>query len=500
MASAINIMGELQDRENKSDSSDQIWIPPVVTVVGHVDHGKTTLLDSIRRSHVADKESGGITQHIGAYQIEFQGKLITFIDTPGHEAFSAMRGRGSRIADVILLVIDAAEGLRPQTLEALALAQASPAILIVVLNKVDLPAANVDRVKHQLSQQGLLVEGFGGQTLCLEVSAKTGQNLNTLLEMIVLSSQLHPPASRPEADLEAYVIESQLDRQRGPVATLVIKNGTLRLGQEIRTASVGGKVKQLLDDGGRRQDLAPPGWAVSVLGFTKVPAVGEAVAVGQFVAAPSSVIKSESPLRPSFEKRDQPLRLMVKADVSGSLEAIQGSLNRLPAFGDKIGLVFAGVGDVTDSDVNFAKASSAIILAFRVKVPVSSQKMAESLAVEIRSYQIIYQLIEDVEAAVKGLNVWQKSEGTGQAVVLKIFSLSSGDCVLGCRITQGTLRLGDVVELHRGEVALGRDRIKSLRIGQDRVEKVAAEKECGLLLRGEVADPRAGDCLSVVSG
>lgn len=483
---------ELSDVNKKED----FWTPPVITVMGHVDHGKTTLLDTIRNSHVAAKESGGITQHIGSYTIESQGKKITFIDTPGHEAFSAMRSRGGKVADIVVLVIDVSEGVMPQTLEALESALSYKAPIIVALNKIDLPGANPNMVKGQLAKSGLLVEGYGGDTVVVEISAKTGQNIDSLLEMILLTAQLNPPKGRRDLPLEAYVIESKLDRRRGPVASVVVKSGKISLGNEISTGATSGKVKQILDDKGERLSEVGPGQSVEVLGFNGVPAVGESVKIGKSTVLEQKVsLPSGVPL--PFDVEGPRLKVILKADVMGSLEALKTSLNHLPLFNSQASVIFSGVGDVSDSDVNLAKAVSAVIFAFRVKTIDSAMQMAESLSVEIRSYQVIYKLTEDVEKALEGISAWKKSEGPGQALVLKIFPLNSGDRIFGCRVLQGSLRTGDRVKITREGAEIDKARIKNLKIGKEKVDRVIAEKECGVLLTA-VAIVLVGDKLEVI--
>jgi len=475
---------------------ENYWMPPVVTVMGHVDHGKTTLLDTVRHSHIASGESGGITQHIGSYTIEFQGKKITFIDTPGHEAFSAMRSRGGRVADIVVLVIDAAEGVMPQTLEALMSALSYKVPIIVALNKIDLPSANSNMVKGQLAKSGLLVEGYGGDTVAVEISAKTGQNIDSLLEMIILTAQLNPSKGRRDLPLEAYVIESKLDRRRGPVASVVVKSGKISLGDEISAGTTSGRVKQLLDDKGERLSTVTPGLFVEVLGFNDVPVVGELVNRGKSHVSEQKIgLPIGAPL--PFDVEGPMLKVILKADVMGSLEALKTSLNHLPLFSSQASVIFSGVGDVSDSDVNLAKAVSAVIFAFRVRVVEGAVKMAESLSVEIRSYQIIYKLTEDVEKALEGISAWKKSEGPGQALVLKIFSLNSGDHIFGCRVLQGSLHTGDRVKITRTDTEIGKSRIKSLKIGKEKVDKVMAEKECGALLTGAVG-VLIGDKLEVI--
>lgn len=482
------------EKSKNAHNQESSWTVPVVTVMGHVDSGKTTLLDTLRQTHVASAESGGITQHVSFYSLEFQGKRITFLDTPGHEAFTSIRSRGGRVADIVILVVDAVAGVQPQTLEAISHAQGFGVTIIVAINKVDLPSANPALVKNQLATAGLLLEGFGGVIVCVEISAKTGQNIDNLMEMVVLASQLNPPPGNPLSPLKAFIVESRLDRRRGPVATVVVKSGRLAVRDRVWAGSESFRVRQILDERGKGVTSLSVGEAGEVLGFSKVPPVGVEVRADLPVKEESQ--PSAVPTALSLPRSKKALRIIIKADVTGSLEALKLALSRIPLLGEKLSIVFAALGDVSDSDVSLAKATSALILTFRVKADQPTARLGESLGVEIRHYQIIYKLIEDIEEALKGMAAWQKSEGVGQATVLKVFPLHSGDRVYGCSVTQGVLNLGDTVRILRGETELGKNKVKSLRVAKDKVGQVSAGKECGILLSGDIAG-QVGDQLEV---
>lgn len=436
--------------------------PPVITVMGHIDHGKTTLLDTLRKSHVAEHESGGITQHIGAYQVEFAGRKLTFIDTPGHAAFSAMRSRGVSATDLVILVIDAVESVKPQTKECLQLIKASQTPFLVAINKMDLPGASVAVVKKDLADNGVMVEGYGGDVVCCEISAKTGQGLDQLLEMVLLLTDMQSLKNEPNTLLEAVVIESSLDKQRGPVATVVVKKGTLKLGDNLDLAGTTGKVKALFNEKGESLTAVFPGCPAQVLGFSTVPPVG-ANTITNAVSDSGLVTK---------------LKIILKADVSGTLEAITQNL------GPDVALISAGIGEVNESDVALAQSTGAKIIGFRVKTTATAIKLAEIESILIKNYSLIHELLDDLQAQIlKLLEPTIDEEILGQAKVLQEFS-AKGESIAGVEVLSGKLSKGDLVHLIRNKVTVAESKIKSIRQGKEEVDKAKAREQYGLSFTG----------------
>lgn len=429
--------------------------PPVVTVMGHIDHGKTTLLDALRKTNVASKETGGITQHIGAYQVNYQGKGLTFIDTPGHAAFAAMRSRGVSATDLVILVIDAVESVKPQTKECLQLIQASHTPFLVAINKIDLPNASAAVVKKDLADCGCLVEGYGGDVVCCEISAKTGKGLDQLLEMLLLLAEMQGLKSEATAPLEAVVIESALDKQAGPVATVIVKKGTLRSGDQISLAGAEGKVKALFSDRGERLKEVLPGCPARVLGFKTVPQIGAST-----LANPAAT--------------GAKLKIILKADVSGTLEAISKNL------GSDVALIQSGIGEVNDSDVLLAQSTGAKIIAFRVKTASSARRLAEIEKVLIKNYTLIHELLDDLQLLIlKLMEPTIDEEILGQAKVLQEFKIKDGR-VAGCEVISGKLSIGDTVHLQRNKTDVADAKIKSVHEGKDTVEKAKKGGQYGL--------------------
>lgn len=456
--------------------------PPVVVVMGHVDHGKTTLLDHIRHTNVAGKESAGITQHIGAYQarVPHEGKesLITFIDTPGHEAFSAMRSRGGKVADIAVLVVAADDGVKPQTEEAIAHIKAAAIPMIVAINKMDLPTANADRVKKGLAEQEVLVEGYGGNVAVAEISAKTGAGVPELLELLLLTAELEELKGDPAAAATGVVIEGKLDKFRGPVATVIVKDGTLRLGDEILVGGVRGKIKQMVDGFGTKVSEAGPATPVEILGLESVPAVGAELGQGAASASPATPATSEPT---GLEKKPDQINLIIKADFAGSLEAILGSLGQLPQEVTKLNLLHSGTGEITDSDINLARATGAFVLGFRVKPSASAARLAETQKVQLMTYEVIYELIDDMKAALEGISLAAKPIPTGVGEIIATFPYND-KLIFGTRVKEGSVNRGQPIKVVRGEEEVAAGRVKSIRHVKDEVPKAEVGKEYGILV------------------
>ncbi len=465
--------------------------PPVVCVLGHVDHGKTTLLDYIRKTHVAAAETGGITQHIGAYQIKLksQGKTITFIDTPGHAAFNKIRCRGVKVADLAVLVVDASEGVKPQTLESLQILEEAKIPFIVAANKIDLPGTSVDKVKAQLAERGVLVEGYGGQVVLVPISAKTGKGVDELLEMIILQAEIQELKAELNVQPEAVVIETKLDCRRGPLATVIVKKGVIHLGDFIVSGS-GGKVKSMLDENGYLVSEAEPAKPVEILGFKELPEVGSLIKFSNsMIINRKKVTFTHKKLKPVIEEikeKNKCFKLILKADVNGSLEAIKSSLPQ------EVVLISEGLGDVSESDVLMAASAKASILAFRVNFPQAVKKLAEFEKVNVKTYQVIYQLLEDIEKEVLHL-IEPTVEETilGEATVIAEFKIK-GAHIAGCRVVKGSLNLGDQVRFKRTENFIGEAKIKNMQKNRQDVKTVKAGDEVGLVFVPDV-DFKIGD-------
>ncbi len=458
----------------------KITRPPIITVMGHIDHGKTTLLDTLRQSNQAAQESGGITQHIGAYQINHQGRKLTFIDTPGHAAFTAMRSRGAQVTDLVILVIDAVESVKPQTKECLDHIRAAKVPFLVAINKIDLPNASPDIVKKDLADADILVEGFGGDIVCVPVSAKTKKGLDQLLEMLLLLADMQKIQADPQASLQAVIIESSLDQKRGPLATIIVKNGTLKIGDNLQAKDTLGKVKALFDASGKKLIQVLPGQPAQVLGFKQVPPVGSQVTSSE---SPSLPPPSESPPKTSLPETDtnvKKLKIILKADVVGTLEAITQNL------GDEINLISSGVGEVTESDVLLAESTTATILAFRVKIISAAKKLADTEAILIKSYSLIHELLDDVQQQIlKLLEPTIDEKITGEAKVIAEFTVK-GQHIIGCQIESGKLTVGDSVHLQRGKDQIADSKIKSIHQGKDSIDKAKKGEECGILLSSQL--------------
>ncbi|MBA4386176.1 MAG: translation initiation factor IF-2 [Anaerolinea sp.] len=486
--------------------------PAVVTILGHVDHGKTTLLDAIRQTNVASGEAGGITQHIGAYQVVQKNRLITFLDTPGHAAFTSMRARGAQGADIVILVVAAEDGVMPQTKEAIAHAKAARVPIIVALNKIDRPDANPDFVKKQLSELGLVPDEWGGNTMIIPVSAKQKKGLEDLLEAILLVSDSIEIHANPEGKVTGTVIEAQIDKARGVVATLLVQNGTLQSGDTVLAGETYGKVRAMFDYLGKKVKSAGPASPVQVLGFGDVPPAGdlfqvvasekEARAVIQERQTEKSrhaVTASKATLEQLFEKFQagevRELPLILKADVQGSLEPIINSLNELSQGDIKINIIHAETGSISESDVMLATASKAIVLGFNVGADNAARNLADQQGVSIRLYEIIYRMIEDIEKALKGmLEPELKEISVGQAQVRAIFTINKVGTIAGCRVTQGEVRRNTRIRVMRNGEKVFDGEISSLKHEKDDVKEVRQGFECGISLKG-YNDLSEGDIL-----
>lgn len=455
---------------------------PVVAILGHIDHGKTTLLSKIRERDLTKKEFGGITQHIGAYQVKHQGKQITFIDTPGHVAFSKMRARGAKVTDLVVLVIAADDGVMPQTKESLEHIRAAKVPFLVAINKIDLPQANPKTVKEQLQKEMVLAEDLGGDVVCVEVSAKTGKGIDELLEMILLLAEMEGLRKDATGSLEAVVIESSLDYQRGPICTVLVKNGSLRVGDEVKAEGFLGKVKAMFDENGKRVKEAGPSRPVGVLGFKEVPLIGSKVAkVGASEATKKEVVKKKD--KPKIFADKGKFKIVLKSDVKGTLEAL---IDSLP---DEVQLIFQAVGDVNESDVLLAATTGAQIIGFNVRIPSGVVKLAETERVRIRPYNIIYELLEDIKRQLTKPEI--SEEILGEAEIVAEFEIEK-ERIAGCRVKEGRITKEDKLRLQRGEKILGNMKIKTMKHKKEDITEAIKGKEFGAvftpLLDFEIGD------------
>lgn len=452
--------------------------PPIVTIMGHVDHGKTTLLDAIRKSSVAAREHGGITQHIGAYQVEFEKNLITFVDTPGHAAFEQMRSRGAEVADIVVLVVAANDGVKPQTIEAIKHIKIAKKPIIVAITKTDLPDIFLDKVKGELQKAEVLVEGYGGDIPVVEVAATKDKGISELLEVISLSWQLNPEMSFPNEPLEAVVVESKMDKNRGSVVTVIVKKGTVKIGEKILVDGEPFTVRALVDDGGKNIGEAGPSKPVEILGFKKAFDVGTVVRDTNFTKAAleQGPVDYTAIIAHAQEVRDK-FKIILKADVLGSMEAIIANLS------EKIMIVSSSVGDVTQTDVAFAKVASAPIIAFNVKVANQLKAQAEREKVVIREYRVIYELLEDLDAVAEGFETAKlQSKIKGRAKISASFDIE-GKRIAGCVVTFGKINVGDTVLLKKNEDDSGQEaRIVSIKRFKKDVPVVNNGQECGIAL------------------
>jgi translation initiation factor IF-2 len=489
--------------------------PPVVTVMGHVDHGKTSLLDSIRKARVAVGEAGGITQHIGAYHVETGRGVVTFLDTPGHEAFTAMRARGSQITDLVVLVVAADDGVMPQTIEAINHAKAAKVPMVVAMNKIDKPEANPTRVKQELLAHEVVSEEFGGETQFIEVSAKTGKGIDQLLEAIQLQAEVLELRAPVHAPARGVVIESRLDKGRGPVATVLVKSGTLRKGDVVLMGAVFGRVRAMNDENGKPVNEAGPAIPVEIQGLQDVPRAGDDLLVlnderkareialfrqGKFrdvKLAKQQAAKLENVFDQIAEGAAKSLALIIKADVQGSYEGLAHALTKLSNEEVRVNIIHTGVGGITESDINLALASKAVVIGFNTRADAAARKLAENSGVDIRYYNIIYEAVDDVKAAVTGMLAPEKKESViGMVEVRNVFKISRVGTVAGCMVTDGLVRRGSTIRLIRGGVVIHSGELDSLKRFKDDVREVKAGFECGLSIRN-FNDVEVGDQLEV---
>ena len=496
----VDVIAELL-KEDEEDEDDMVPRPPVVCVMGHVDHGKTSLLDAIRNTNVTRGEAGGITQHIGAYVVNIKGQKITFLDTPGHEAFTAMRMRGANATDIAVLVVAADDGVMPQTVEAISHAKAAGVEIIVAINKIDKPSANVERVKQELSEYELIPEDWGGSTIFVPVSAHTGEGIENLLEMILLTAEVSELKANPNREARGLVIEAQLDKGKGPVATILVQKGTLHVGDFIAAGACNGKVRAMMDDKGRRVKEAGPSTPVEILGLGDVPNAGEILMsfesdkeaknfAGAFVTENKSRLLEETKGKLSLDNLfDQiqasdlkELPIIVKADVQGSVEAVKQSLTKLSNEEVIVKVIHGGVGAINESDVSLAATSNAIIIGFNVRPDTTAKQLAEQEGVDLRLYKVIYQAIEDVEAAMKGmLDPVFEEKVIGHAEVRQLFKASGVGTIAGSYVLDGTFQRNCKVRITRGEDQIFEGELASLKRFKDDVKEVRAGYECGLV-------------------
>lgn len=479
----------------KSESTTEEKLrAPIVTVMGHVDHGKTSILDAIRHSNVTASEYGGITQHIGAYQILHKGKKITFIDTPGHSAFAQMRARGGKAADIVVLVVAADEGVKPQTKEAISHALAAKVPIVVAINKIDMAGANSQKVKQELAQESILVEDWGGTCVCVELSAKTMQNIDKLIEAILCVADLQQLKVDPSGELEAIIIESRLDRKKGVVVSCIVRNGTLRLGDKVTSGGYVCKVKSMMDDKGNNIQSAGPSAPVEVLGFKEVPRVGDLI-----VYEGSELVElaaQEDQLEIIGKDAKKTIAVVLKADTQGTLEAVKSSLAELITSSIEatyaIKFLYCGTGDISESDVMLAQsAKGGVVLGFNIRVSPSVADLASGNKVKVKTYKTIYELVEDAKNILEGTAVEEEAKIKGRGQVIQLFRLPSGDTIAGTKVIAGVLKSGGRVSIYDKNPADATDEdaplytgiVRSLHKGQEEVKLIGKDMECGVLLR-----------------
>ena len=494
---------KLEAMHDEADNEeDLVKRPPIITVMGHVDHGKTSLLDAIRKTSVASGEAGGITQHIGAYSVMCKGEKITFLDTPGHEAFTEMRARGTNVTDIAVLVVAADDGIMPQTIESINHAKAAKVPVIVAVNKIDKPGANVEKVKQSLTEYDLVPEEWGGDTIVVPLSAKTGEGIDKLLEMILFLAEYNNYRANPKRQARGSIIESRLDKGKGPVANIIVLNGTLHVGDYVVSGLASGRVRGMVDDKGRSVKEATPATPVSVLGFTDVPNAGDGIFVvedektaKQIVAERTAKIKNEAAQQGQKVTLDdvfsrikegemKDLNIIIKADVQGSVEALKASIEKLSNDEVKVSVVHGGVGAINKSDLMLAGVSNAIIIGFNVRPDSESKALAESTGVDIRLYNVIYEAIDDVNAAIKGLAAPKFKETIlGRAQIRSVIKISGVGNIAGCYVLSGKLARNAKVRVYRDDVVIHDGTVSNLKRFKDDVKEVAAGYECGLSLQ-----------------
>ena len=495
---------KLFDVSHNDDEKDLVKRPPVVTVMGHVDHGKTSLLDAFRKSNLVGNEAGGITQKIGAYQISFNNEKITFIDTPGHAAFTAMRARGAKSTDIAILVVAADDGIMPQTVEAINHIKAAKVPMIVAINKIDKPEANIDKVKQQLTEYDILPEEWGGSTIVVPISAKTGQGMDDLKSMILLVADMEELKANPNRKATGVILEAELDKNRGPVATVLVQNGTLKIGDSFLAGITYGKVKAMFDENGKAVKTAPPSTPVSVLGFYEVPSSGD-----EFYAVPESIskqiiqeridkIKKEKSLKTSGVSLDdfmnrvhegslKNLNIIIKADTQGSVEALTSTLKPIANDEAKVNIIHSAAGAITESDVELAETTKAIIIAFNVKPVQKAKLLADKQKVEIKEYKIIYEVVDDITNAINGmLSIKYEEQLIGFAEIRMVFKLSSAGKIAGCMVKDGKASRGCIAKIKRGNEEIAKTTVESLKIIKEEKAEVLKGYECGIKLHDDV--------------
>jgi translation initiation factor IF-2 len=499
--------------EEKDDEADLRERPPVVTIMGHVDHGKTTLLDAIRHTNVTAGEAGGITQHIGAYQVEINGKKITFLDTPGHEAFTMMRARGAEVTDIVVLVVAADDGVMPQTVEAIHHAKAANVPIIVAINKIDKPEANPERIKQALTEYGLVPEEWGGDTIFVNISAKQRQGLDQLLEMILLVAEVQELKANPNKRARGTVIEAELDKGRGPVARVLIQHGTLKVGDAFVAGICFGRVRTMVNDRGKRLKEAPPSTPVEITGLTEVPMAGDpfmvfederkaraiadkrATSYRQNELGTTTRVTLEDLYKHIQEGGIKELNVIIKADVQGSVEALKGALEKIEVEGVRVKILQTGVGAITETDISLASASNAIVVGFNVRPEPAAKATAEQEKVDIRLHRVIYHVIEEIEAAMKGLlDPVYKENVIGHAEVRNIFKISRVGTIAGCMVTSGKIARSAEARLIRDGIVIYEGKIETLKRFKDDVREVAQGFECGMTL-SNFQDIKEGDII-----
>ena len=523
IAEKYNVILELEEEkdifeevfaEDEDDEKDLKERPPVVVVMGHVDHGKTSLLDAIRHSSVTKGEAGGITQHIGAYTVQIQGKPITFLDTPGHEAFTAMRMRGAQVTDIAVLVVAADDGVMPQTVEAINHAKAAGVEIIVAINKMDKPSANPDRVKQELVEYGILTEDWGGDVICVPVSAVKKEGIDTLLEMITLTAEMKELKANPNKKARGTIIEAKLDKGRGSVATVLVQDGTLNVGDPIVAGCAYGKIRAMMDDKGRRVKKAGPSTPVEILGLSEVPTAGDSFYVADnekqarqvaesVIAKSRTEMLKNTPQKVSLDDlftqiqsgNMKELGVVVKADVQGSVEALRQSLEKLSNDEVRVRIIHSGVGAITESDVMLASASNAIIIGFNVRPEPAAKVFADSEKVDIRLYRVIYNAIEDISAAMKGmLDPVYEEKIIGHAEIRQLFKASGVGTIAGSYILDGKFQRGCQARIVRDGIVVYDGELESLRRGKDDVKEVNTGYECGIVFK-KFNDIKEGDTI-----
>ena len=500
--------------DNEEDPTEDLRIEPrapVVTVMGHVDHGKTSLLDYVRRTRVASSETGGITQHIGAYHVETKKGMITFLDTPGHEAFTAMRARGSKVTDLVVLVVAADDGVMPQTIEAIHHAKAAKVPMIVAINKIDKPEANSERIRQELIAQEVLPEEYGGDTMFIEVSAKTGQGIDALLDSMLLQAEILELKAAIDGPAKGIVIESRIDKGRGPVATILIRSGTLKRGDNLLAGAVFGRIRAMLNENGKPVEEAGPSIPVEIQGLSEVPKAGEVVMTladerkareialfrqGKFREVKLAKLQAAK-LENVFEQKGEVkiLALIIKSDVQGSFEALTHALEKLSTDEVRVNIIHSGVGAITESDVNLALASKAVVIGFNSRADAIARKLIGSTGVDVRYYSIIYEAVDEIKTALSGMMTPDRRESVvGLVEVREVFRISKIGVVAGCYVLEGSIKRGSMVRLKRNDELIHTGELDSLKRFKDDAKEVRSSFECGLSLKN-FNDIQVGDQL-----